>query len=146
MLTIKPGPPSATNVSLSGLATGKPKLRFTLQAGQSAAPIRTLQLTLPRGLRFLHHPRAVRISVAAQQVKLRPGTLTATLRRPSQSVEITIAGPAINERKPLAAEIRRIRRYNRTHRRKHTLTIRIRCVVTDATGQHTNLTLNTKIS
>ena len=146
LLGIKPGPPSATNVSLSGLATGKPKLRFTLHAGQSAAPIQTLQLTLPRGLRFLHHPRAVRISVATQHVKLSPGALTATLRRPSQSVAITIARPAISELKPLTAEIRRIHRYNRTHRRKHTLTIRIRCAVTDATGQHTNLTLNTKIA
>ena len=146
LLTIKPGPPSASNVSLSGMATGKPKLRFTLRAGQSAAPIRTLQLTLPRGLRFHNHPRAVRISVATQHVKLTPGTLTATLRPWSESVAITIAGPAINERTPLAAEIRRIRRYNRTHRRKHTLAIRIRCAVTDATGQHTHLTLNTKIS
>ena len=88
----------------------------------------------------------MRISVAAEQVKLRAGTLTATLRRPSRSVAITIAGPAINERKSLAAAIRRIRSYNRTHRRKHTLAIRIRCKVTDATGQPTNLTLNTKIS
>ena len=146
LLTIKPGPPSATNISLSGMAISRPKLRFTLHAGQSASPIHTLQLTLPRGLRFTHHPRAVRISVATQHVKLSPGTLTATLRPPSQTVAITIAGPAINERTPLAAEIRRIRRYNRTHRRKHTLAIRIRCAVTDATGQHTNLTLDTKIS
>jgi len=49
LLTIKPGPPSAIKVSLSGLATGRPKLRFTLDAGQSAAPIHKLQLTLPRG-------------------------------------------------------------------------------------------------
>jgi hypothetical protein len=146
LLTIKPGPPSAANVSLSGLAIGRPKLRFTLNAGQSAAPIHTLQLTLPRGLRFLHHPRAVRISVAAQHVKLSPGTLTATLRRPAESLDITIARPAVTELKPLAAEIRRIRRYNRTHRRKHSLAIRIRCLVTDATGQDTGLTLNTKIS
>ena len=146
LFTIKAGPPSASNVSLSGLATGRPKLRLTVHAGQSAAPIHTLQLTLPRGLRFLHHPRAVHVSVAAQQVKLRPGMLTATLRRPAESLEITIARPAISELKPLAAEIRRIRRYNRTHRRKHTLTISIRCVVTDATGQYTNLTLNAKIS
>ena len=147
LLTIKPGPPSATNVSLSGLATGKPKLRFTLHAGQSAAPIHTLQLTLPRGLRFLHHPRAVRISVAdpARETHALARSPQPSARR-AESVAITIAGPAINERKPLAAEIRRIRRYNRTHRRKHTLAIRIRCAVTDATGQHTNLTLNTKIS
>ena len=146
LLTIRPGPPSATNVSLSGLATGRPKLRFTLHAGQSAAPIHTIQLTLPRGLRFFHHPRAVRITAAAQQVELSPGTLTATLRRPAESLEITIARPAISELKPLAAAIRRVRRYNRTHRRKHRLAIRIRCAVTDATGQRTNLTLHTKIS
>ena len=146
LLTIKPGPPTATNVSLSGLETGKPRLRFTLHAGQSAAPIHTLRLTLPRGLRFLHHPHALRISVPAQQVKLRPATLTATLRRPTQNVAITIADPAISELKPLTAEIRRTRRYNRTHRRKHTLPIRIRCLVTDATGYHTNLTLNTDTS
>ena len=146
LLTIQPGPPAATNVSLSGLATGRPKLRFTLEAGQGAAPIDALQLTLPRGLRFLHHPRGVSVSAATQQVTLRHGTLTATLRQPSQSVAITIGRTAISELKPLAAEIRRIRRYNRTHRRKHTLAIRMRCAVTDATGRSTNLTLTTKIS
>lgn len=150
LLTIKPGPPSATKVSLFGLPIGRPKLRFTLGAGQSAAPIHTLQLTLPRGLRFIHHgtrhPRGVRISVATQQVKLRPGTLTATLRRPAESLTITLARPAINQLKPLAGEVRRISRYNRTHRRKHTLTIRMGCAVTDATGHRTNLTLTAKIS
>jgi hypothetical protein len=145
LFTIVPGHPSATSVSLTGLATGSPALRFTLQAGQSAAPIRSLQLTLPRGLRFTDHPRAVRTSSATQRVRLRPDTLALTLRTPAQTLAISITRPALEQLKALTAKVRRVRRYNRTHRRKRTLEIRPRGVVTDAADQATNLTLITRI-
>jgi FG-GAP repeat len=146
LFTIKPGRPSATSVSLTRLSTSAPTLQFTLQAGQSAAPIRSLQLTLPGGLRFTHYPRAVHVSAAIQRVRVRPGTLVVTLRRPAQSLAISITRPALSELGTLTGNIRGIRRYNRTHKRKHTLEIRLHCIVTDATGHHTNLTFNTRIS
>jgi hypothetical protein len=146
LFTIKPGRPSATSVSLTRLSTSAPTLRFTLQAGQSAAPIRSLQLTLPGSLRFTHHPRAVHVSAAIQRLRLRPGTLAVTLRSPAQSLAISITRPALNELGTLTNNLRRTRRYNRTHKRKHTLEISLHCIVTDATDHHTDLTLDTRIS
>ena len=150
LLTISPGSPSARNVSLSGLTIGRPRLRFTLDAGQNAAPIRSFKLTLPRGVRFASRlggrTRGVRISVPAQAGRLGPGALIVTLRQPAESLAITIAGPAIIEQNSLIAQIRRIRRYNRTHRRKRGLTVSTRCLVTDATGHNTPLGLATNFS
>jgi hypothetical protein len=79
-------------------------------------------------------------------VRLRPGALDITLRRPAQSLAISITRPALRELGTLSTNIRRIRRYNRTHKRKHILRVRLHCIVTDATRHHTNLALNTSIS
>ncbi len=150
LLTITPGSPSARSVSLSGLTIGRPRLRFTLDAGQNAAPIRSFRLSLPRGLRFIPHrtgyTSGVSISAPAQRVRLRPDTLTVTLRRPAQSLAIKLIRPAFNEQNSLTAKMRRIRTYNRTHRRKHALTVSMHCAVIDATNHATPLTLKIRIS
>ena len=150
IFTITPGLPSIRNVSFSGLAVGRPRLRFALHAGQNAAPIRSFKLTMPPGLGFASHPggpiRGVRVSLSARVARLRPGTLAITLRQPTESVSIAIAPLAIIERRNLITQIRGIRRYNRTHRRKRALAITIRCMVTDATSHTTGLALTTRIS
>ena len=150
LFTITPGPPSARNASLSGLAIGRPRLRFALDAGQNAAPIRSFKLSLPRGVRFASHlggrTRGVRISVPARVAILEPVALTVTLRRPAKSMSVTVDPSAIIEQNSLIAQIRGIRRYNRTHRRKRAVTLSTRCLVTDATGHNTPLALTTRIS
>ena len=150
LFTIPPGAPSVRHASLSGLFSGNPKLRFTLDASQNAAPIRSLKLSLPSALRFarqrIGRTRGVRINASFRIVRLRPGALTVTVRRPTQSLAITIAGPAIIEQNSLIAKVRRIRKYNRTHRRKRTVTLRLHCLVTDATRHSTLLALTTRIS
>jgi hypothetical protein len=146
----RPGKPSATKASLSGLASAKPELHFKLEAGQDAAKIRSLKLALPAGLRFVRQhagrTRGVGVNVRFRAARLRPGTLTLTLRLPAQSLAITIGGPAISEQKNLIASIRRVRKYNRAHRRKRVLPLKLRCAVTDATGRTTSLTLKIRIS
>jgi hypothetical protein len=145
VFTLVPGRPSVRNTSLSGLATAKPKLRFTLDGGQSAAPIRSLKLNFPQGLALARHrgrhTPGVRVSVPTRVARSRPGTLTVTLRHSAESVSVTIAPPTLIDRASLIAKARSIRAYNRTHRRKRTLTISIRVLVTDATGRNTPLTL-----
>jgi hypothetical protein len=149
LFTIPPGRPSIHNVSLAGLAIGRPRLRFALDAGHNAAPIQSFKLILPNSLRFTsYHGRTPRIrtSVPGQLVTLPPRMLTMTLRRSAKSLSVTSTPHAITEQHSLITQIRRVRRYNHTHRRKRTLTISVRCLVTDAAGHRTGLTLMTRIS
>jgi hypothetical protein len=149
LFTIPPGPPSIHSVSLAGLAIGRPRLHFALDAGHNAAPIRSFKLTLPNSLRFTNHrgsTRRLRTSVPGRSVTLPPRRLTMTLRRPAERLSVTSTPHAITERRGLIAQIRRVRRYNHTHRRKRTLTISVRCLVTDAAGHRTPFTLTTRIS
>jgi hypothetical protein len=151
IFTSIPGPPTVRNVSLSGLAAGKPKLHFILDAGQGAAPIRSIKLSLPSGLRFARHgpgrTRGVLINGGPVRVaRLSPGSITVVLTHPGETVSVTIAHPAIVERQSLVTQLRRAREYNRTHRRKRALTVNIRGVVTDTTNHSTRITLKTKLS
>jgi len=150
LFTIRPGQPSARHASLSGIATGTPKLRFTLNAGLNAAPIRSLTLSLPGGLRFARqHPEGtagIHINAPFRAVASRPDTVIFTLRSAAQNLAVTITRPAIIEQQNLRARAQRIRRYNRTHRHKRSLTITIRVVVTDTTNHNTRLTLKTRVS
>jgi hypothetical protein len=146
IFTITAGLPSARNASLSGLARGRPKLRFTLDAGQSAAPIRSFKLSLPRGLRFARgrggHIRGVLIKgTSPRAVRLSHGALTVTLARPAESLSVAIAPAALIEQASLISEARRIQIYNRTHQRKRVLTVNIRAVLTDASSHTSRLTL-----
>ena len=150
LLTITPGPPSIRNASLSGLAVGRPKLRFALDAGQNAPPIRSFKLTLPPGLRFANHlggrTPSIGLNVPPRVVRLRRTTLSMTLQHPAESLSGRIGPPMMMEQNSLITQMRRLRSYNRTHRRKRALTTRIRCVMTDATGHSTPLALTTRIS
>lgn len=146
IFTSIPGPPTVRNVSLYGLAAAKPKLRFTVDAGQSAAPIRSIKLSLPSGLRFASqragHIRGVLVKGhPARVIRLSKGALTITVRRPAVGFSVTITIPAIVEKESLISEARRIQSYNRTHRRKRRLTVSVRTIVTDASGHHSRLAL-----
>ena len=150
LFTAQPGPPSARNVSLTGVAAGKPKLRFTLDTDESAAAIRSIKLSLPRGLRFAKQPisltRGVHTSAPKQALRSSSSVLTFSLRSPAQPLSVSVVSPALIAQQQLIAQLRHIREYNRHHLRKRTWTLRIRCAVTDATRHTTPVTLKVKIS
>jgi hypothetical protein len=145
LFTPRPGPPSTRRASLSGLALGNPKLRFTLEAGQDAAPIRSFKLSLPGGLRFStrgsRRSRGVHVSAPRRSANITSRTLGVALRRPVRSLIVTITPSGLTEERSLIARVQRIRRYNGTHRRKHASTLRIQCAITDATGHATSVLL-----
>lgn len=98
-----PTAPNFSHASLSGLASGKPALRFKLTRGSDAPNLKSLVVSLPRGLSFNKKKLAKGISVSAPHtLKLRGGTLAVTLKRAVATVSVTIKGPALVESKQLA--------------------------------------------
>lgn len=150
LFAAQPGPPSARHVSLTGVAAGKPKLSLTLAAAESATAIRSIKLSLPRGLRFAKQQislaRGIHTSAPKHALRSSGNMLSFSLRSPAQSLSVSVVSPALSAQQQLIAQMRRIREYNRHHLRKRTRTLRVRCAVTGATGHTTPLTLKIKIS
>jgi hypothetical protein len=146
LFTPQPGQPWVGNASLAGVASGKPRLRLTFQAGQDAPPVRSFKLSLPGGLRFRPGPaRGLKISAPRRAVTVRPQTIAVTLRRAVGTLSVTIGPAILGARGGLVTQLRRIRRYNRTHRRKRILTVPIGGVLTDAAGHGTAIALKITI-
>ncbi|HUE26012.1 MAG TPA: hypothetical protein VMP89_04510 [Solirubrobacteraceae bacterium] len=104
-----PSAPSISRTSLSGLASGKPVLRFKLARGSDAPNLKSFVVALPGGLAFNAKKLGKGISItAAHSVRLSGGNLTVTLKRAVANVSATIRGPALVESKQL-------RRQSRTH-------------------------------
>jgi hypothetical protein len=139
LFTRVPGSPAATSTSLTGAASGKPTLRMTLYADPGAPPIRSFALTLPRGLLFTGHG-GVRVNgERVRTIKRGPTRIAITLSRPAAVATISISPPAVAERGGLIAAARRVRNFNRSHRRKRLLTLNFRAAVTDSSGHATSL-------
>ncbi len=85
--------PSASRVSLSGLASGHPKLHFL------ASNVTTMSIGLPRGLSFSLRKRGgMSLSGAKlKQLKISQGRLLITLRSSSSRVGVTITAPLLRE-------------------------------------------------
>ncbi len=79
-------------------------------------------------------------------MSLTGGALTITLRRPGQTVSVSIASPALIAQQKLVAQLRRIGNYNRHHRRKRALKLRVRCTVTEADGHATRVNLKIRVA
>jgi hypothetical protein len=123
---------TASDVSLTGVTAGRPRLRFQLTAAPSAPQIRSFTLTLPGSLGFAHRraevAKGVDIKGASKYtLKLVHGRLTVGLARPSGAVSVAIRPPALTSRA-----------------RKKALVVRLRLDVTDAAHQVTKLTLSVK--
>jgi len=103
--------PSLSGAAFSGLKSGKPKLRFTLKAGQNAGSIRALTVKLPGGLSFIKvHHKIKGISVSGAKVaklSLSHGRLTITLRAPVTAVTVHAGVAAIDETPALAKRVHR---------------------------------------
>ena len=111
----KPGKPRFSAVALRGIAKHRPALKFTLSAGSNAAPLKTLAVSLPRGLSFAHRARSLAkgivVKSAGKRVKFKArvahGTLTITLNRVAAKVTVTIVRPAISAGNGLASKVQR---------------------------------------
>jgi hypothetical protein len=139
-----PGPPAARKVSLTGVGRGKPKLRFTVDAGEGAASIRSLRLGLPRGLHFTTtpHDRARGVhTTAPAHATLTGHQLTLALKHAVGSLSVTITPPGLSANASLVTRARTISPYNQHHQQKRRLTLRARCTVRDAAGRLARLDL-----
>ena len=120
-----PGAPSIVGGSLSGLASGKPTLRFKLIRGSNAPKLKSFVVALPRGLSLNKKKLAKAVSISAPHtLRLAGGQLTVTLRRGVTAVSVTAKGPSLLESKRLTKQLR-------AHAVGH---VNIRITVTDALG------------
>jgi hypothetical protein len=129
------GPPSAS-ASLSGLASGAPRLSLRVAKGKRAPGIKSLALTLPTGLSFLTGALGSRHTLSLTGAKLasariRHRALVITFKRSSARSSLSLGGALVVESTSLTHEVR-------AH---HVHTGRITVRVTDGGGRRTTLRL-----
>ena len=136
----KPAAPSATHASLGDLASGRPRLAFTLTAASTAPTLSKLKLSLPAGLRSatsearlnrgitVRGPSGAHLRFSASSAH---GALTIALKAPAAKVTLTLSSPAITAGRSLVSKVKR-----------HALSsIKITVSATDAAGDVWPLTL-----
>jgi hypothetical protein len=126
--------PRIVSGSLSGLARGRPVLKFRLAAG--AKRLRSVKVGLPPGLHIVKR-RVVRASVSgarAKSLSLAGGRITVTLRTAVRGFAVRISGPGLGESAGLRNAVKH-------HRVK---SLRLRVTVKDAAGKSTTVTLKIK--
>lgn len=127
-----PGSPRVS-AALTGLAAGKPALRFRLIKGTNAPKLKSFALSLPAGLTFDGKALAKGVSLAgAHSLKLARGKLSVTLKRAADSLALKIARPALRESKQL----------QRTARQHKVKRLKLRISITDAVGSTTTRTVS----
>jgi hypothetical protein len=99
------GAPRLARASLTGLAAGKPVLSFKLMHGTSAPNLKSVTVSLPRGLLFLSK-KGISVS-GAHNLRLGGGKLTITLKRPLAAVTVRIGSAALAESSQLQAQARK---------------------------------------
>jgi hypothetical protein len=137
-----PGRPTASSVKLSGLSRGRPSLAFRLAAGRNAAALKSVSISLPRGLSFAHGVKTLGRGIVVRSggrkirftLRLIRGVLTITFRSSVRSASLTLGKPAITVG---ASEASRIR-----HHQIRRLTVNIR--TTDTSRRTVKLALTLK--
>jgi hypothetical protein len=102
-----PTVPKLSAVSLTGLASRRPALGFKLARGTDAPNLKSVTISLPRGLTVKpkHLGKGISVS-AASKLKLSGGKLTITLKRPAASLSVRIGSAALLESKQLQQQAR----------------------------------------
>ncbi|HEY2161883.1 MAG TPA: hypothetical protein VGH24_11300 [Solirubrobacteraceae bacterium] len=128
-----PTVPKLSGASFAGLANRKPALRFKVTRGTDAPNLRSIAVSLPRGLTFKKSKRPGNgISVSGgHSVRLSGGKLIISLKPAAASVSVRIASSALVESKQLQQQVR-IHKDNPTKQ--------LRLTVTDADGASSTLT------
>lgn len=136
----KPARPTTSHFSFSDIAAGRPRLRFTLTAGDNADPIKSIAVEAPHGIGFTQQTNnagsGISVSTpAGKQLKYQPKIshqqLTITLAHSANSVRVKIIKPAITASETLVRKA------------KHNQVKKLRFVVkvTDTAKTTTKLTL-----
>jgi hypothetical protein len=119
------GPPRISRASLTELATDRLQLSFVLRSGRNAAPLKSVTVSAPAGLRFRPSRRGVAVTAGGRRIRhavgLKHGRLVIATAEPQRSIRVTIADPAL---KPSGSGVRRT----------------LRVTPTDAAGNTTTLT------
>lgn len=136
-----PIPPSASRVSASGIAHGKPRIGFSLSGGANSPAMRSFSVTLPQGLHF--SSGNVQISNAGRYaVRLTGQTLVVTLKSPSSHANVLLNPPVLLEDRSLRNRVLRLIKANRRTHHKQSLTLSMELRATDTTGTATRFLAN----
>ena len=126
------GAPRLSSISLGGLTAGRPSLTFKLAHGSNAPKLKTVTVSLPRGLSFAPKRPVKGISVGgAHTLRIAGRKLTITLKRPAFAVSVRIASSALVESKQLQRQVQM---------HKDNPTRQLRFKVTDAGGNSSTVT------
>ena len=142
------GLPTASKVSLGGLATGKARLSFNLRAGANAPRIESFTVSLPRGLNFsqnnaqLGNGLAI-VGAAKYTLSLSHGKLRVALSKPVDGLSVRIGGQALSESKAFLNKAKQLTKFNadKKHHKTRTLNLNSAVRVTDTTRKTTQLVL-----
>ena len=106
------GAPTLSHLSLSSVGVARPRLSFTVTAGRGAPSIKTVNVTLPRGLHFTSSRSTVTIAGSKGKrlkftTRLVRGTLVLTLRTATPQSHVTISSPRLAASGSLTSAIAR---------------------------------------
>lgn len=126
-----PTVPTLSGVSLTGLAAGKPGLAFKVTRGSDAPNLKSVTVSLPRGLSFASKHLGKGITVAGPHtLRLSGGSLTISLRKAVQNLSVRIGSAALVESKQLRQQVRM---------HKENPTAQLRFAIVDADGGASSL-------
>ena len=133
--------PKLSRMSLSNVGAARPKLAFTVTAGKDAPALKSISITLPRGLHFTKSRATVTvIAKNGRRLRLTVGiqhaALVLKLAGTAEQVRVTISSPRLAASDSLTAEL------VRHQATRVTLTVRI----TDAGKRTTRLPAKVKPS
>ncbi|HUA05162.1 MAG TPA: protease pro-enzyme activation domain-containing protein [Solirubrobacteraceae bacterium] len=108
------GAPTVSHVSMSSIDAGRPKLAFTVTAGRDEPGLKTISITLPRGLHFSKSRATVTVTGAKGRhlkftASLQHVALVITVRTAASQLHITISSPRLAASDSLTAAIARHR-------------------------------------
>ncbi|HET6867800.1 MAG TPA: putative Ig domain-containing protein, partial [Solirubrobacteraceae bacterium] len=131
--------PTLSRVSLSRVGAARPRLSFMLTAGRDAPKLKSVSVTLPRGLRFTRAHATVSVTGRGNRrvrytVSLQHGTLVLKVSSPAQQLHVTITYPRLQAGSSLVSALAR------HHGTRVGLTVR----ATDALRLTTRLTAKVK--
>ena len=92
--------PTLSRPSLSGVGAGHPRLSFMVAQGRDAPKLKSITVSLPRGLSFTRARTLVTVTGRANRhvsyrVALEHGALVLTVRVPAEQLHVTIADPRL---------------------------------------------------
>jgi hypothetical protein len=146
------GLPTASKISLAGLATGNARLSFRLRSGANAPSISSFTISLPHGLSFNKDRKQLTQGLAVTDAgkytfTTSHGNLIVTLSKAAHTPSVMIRAHSLIESKSLINSVQRVINFNRAkkHRKKRAVALPIGVRVSDAKHKVTHLVLRIKV-